>query len=523
MNIRRIVSNVIILILICQSFVTNIYASEIRLTINGVEQQLQTSPYLIDNVTFVDVNEVFTLLGTKTTFDDVLGQVTAIKNNKTIVISAEFLNAKVDGVSVPLPAKPFMQDGKLMGPLRFITDTLGIDLVWSKANVDLSYIELSYNEATYNMSLTQNEADLQPGEINILNIKMQGEEGSTILSYQEALDKAIKNNNSLQTLTETLNYIDEQYEQTDNDYFISLTSGNDMAQRSYLRALVQMSQQIDNKSLNEKLIKGSTEYLLKNSLKTIAESQMDRQLLDENIKLAEVNIQNLNLKLSLGMVSQNEVKQAQQNYEQSLTNLEMLDLVIADEKLVLNNLLGYKPKDKIIVDFAPVFEAFEYDLELAIKRISSDPSILLKKSAVDIAEYNLDTSYTTVTEAMMMNRTGSSTPSESKLDLTNKYNQAKRDYDDAKINMEKTMRTTYNNILKLEVTQKSLELDLEKAIDAFNTAVVSFNAGMITQYEVNLSKLGILNAEIAIAKNLYTLENLKFMIQNPYLLSSAQG
>ena len=57
-------------------------------------------------------------------------------------------------------------------------------------------------------------------------------------------------------------------------------------------------------------------------------------------------------------------------------------------------------------------------------------------------------------------------------------------------------------------------------IETYNSVVVSYQAGMATNYQVSQAKLGILNAEIDVEKNALDYDLSVFTFERPYMLKS---
>ena len=86
--------------------------------------------------------------------------------------------------------------------------------------------------------------------------------------------------------------------------------------------------------------------------------------------------------------------------------------------------------------------------------------------------------------------------------------------------MATNIRNAYNSIKQLEEQNKAKKAAVDKAIETYNSVVVSYQAGMATAYQVSQAKMGILNAEIAVEQNALDYDMLVFTFERPYMLSS---
>jgi len=110
---------------------------KIILEINGKKLQNSVMPPIIfDDYTVVPAREVFEEVGSKVSWNKDTYEVTVDYNDKKVVIKIGSKNATVNGVSktMSIPAK--IINNKTMIPLRFVSESVGLDVGWdSKTRV----------------------------------------------------------------------------------------------------------------------------------------------------------------------------------------------------------------------------------------------------------------------------------------------------------------------------------------------------------------------------------------------------
>ena len=149
-------------------------------------------------------------------------------------------------------------------------------------------------------------------------------ENTIVYTYDEALQSAINKNSDLKNLDDTISYLIEARSELGNnikimdDAYESYTMLENSAAEGEISdsmtVQARMSETIDttiklmqsmksadvNRSLrdvNEEMIKDGLAATLKNYLSSIKTAQMNISLLEENVKLGQENIENMELKL----------------------------------------------------------------------------------------------------------------------------------------------------------------------------------------------------------------------------------
>lgn len=101
--------------------------------VNGSKEQLLNPPTVVSDRTFLPLRFVVDeIVGGEVGWDPNIQRVTVTKGDQKIVVTIGSKVANVNGKSVILEAAPFVQNGTTMLPVRFISESFGIETVYNK-------------------------------------------------------------------------------------------------------------------------------------------------------------------------------------------------------------------------------------------------------------------------------------------------------------------------------------------------------------------------------------------------------
>ncbi|MXO81343.1 hypothetical protein GRP75_26935, partial [Paenibacillus sp. OT2-17] len=136
MNRKKIVALAAGLLLAVQTaIVPGVQAAptgNIEIILDGQSLQSDASPYIVQgaNVTMVPLRVISEGLGAQVNWSESSGTVTITAQNKNITMENGAQSATVDGKSVRLDASARMTSGRVMVPLRFVGEELGLKVDW---------------------------------------------------------------------------------------------------------------------------------------------------------------------------------------------------------------------------------------------------------------------------------------------------------------------------------------------------------------------------------------------------------
>lgn len=104
--------------------------SVIRVHVNGHILSFDCDPYIENDSTLVGFRSVTEALGASVEWDEKTKTVTAVRGDTVISLTADSNEAYVNGKRYELAAAPEITNDSLMIPVRFISEQLGMKVVW---------------------------------------------------------------------------------------------------------------------------------------------------------------------------------------------------------------------------------------------------------------------------------------------------------------------------------------------------------------------------------------------------------
>ena len=104
-----------------------------KISVFGREIQNDVAPKIVNDRTMLPIRIVAESLGGTVTWNGELQRVTIQKGADVILITIGADTAYVNGTAVKLDAAAFVENGRTYLPLRFISETLGAQVVWNEA------------------------------------------------------------------------------------------------------------------------------------------------------------------------------------------------------------------------------------------------------------------------------------------------------------------------------------------------------------------------------------------------------
>ena len=114
--------------------VSNVYAKEISLQINGNEISSEVPPTVIEGRTMVPVRAIFEAVGANIEFDGETKTITAKKSDTIVNMTVGAKVATVNNKQVQLDAPAVIVSGRTLAPARFVAETFGYSVQWDSEN-----------------------------------------------------------------------------------------------------------------------------------------------------------------------------------------------------------------------------------------------------------------------------------------------------------------------------------------------------------------------------------------------------
>lgn len=340
-----------------------------------------------------------------------------------------------------------------------------------------------------------------------------------ILTFDEAVTKALKNNTSIKNLSDNVELMEDNKEKTFQQFSQTtgetvwpgggrqLVSDNSL---SFLSSLDSLDAGIKSSRYQQQILEESTEMVVKNYFIDIKNNEKDLDLVKKSLELQQKLYNEALIKQEVGMISDMDVKKLANELEQAKHNQELLELTIQSQYINFYKLIGAKEDEKYILEYDVKFEPINIGKDLNVyinKKIKEDPSMLARETELDSAKFSLDTYSYSQAESYKSRETS----------LKTKV----RSYEDTVKEMEAAIKSTYKSLEQLETKQKTLELNLKNAQDEYKKAEVNYEVGNITKTALDTAALGIESVETDIQKNILNYDKLKFTFEHPYMLVSS--
>lgn len=362
-------------------------------------------------------------------------------------------------------------------------------------------------------------ANVFAGE-NVENTKNTvNDNGVRVITYDEAIDLATKENSSLKQISDTLNYINDtkslmfagsNYPMLPDDGSNYLVTA---ARFQQLSAVNSLNTQQRNLRLTQELTDLSIEAGVKGEMTTISVLEQNYELAKESLELSKEQLSQTSTMYRLGMVSWNDYEKAMKEVANQEQQIKQLEMSMEQEYNSFAKLLGIDENEEFQIEYNVEYEPVEKitDMDAFVNtKIKTDLALQMEKQNVDSASFGLN----------LFIDTGNGTDyNKQELDVKT----AERNYADSVKAKENSIKNAYIGLQNTESERKVLENKLAQAKADYETAKVNYQVGNITKLQLDSAELAITQAEIALEQNTLTHDVNKFMLDNTCLLSGASS
>jgi len=477
-----------------------------QIRVDGILQtNLTAVPFVEDGVTMVGINDMAVLYGAALSWNNATRTATVKYGTKTIVLTEGSDIATVNYTEVKMPAKMVVISARTMVPLRFVSEAFQMQVNWDAKNY---VVEINTGTTAYSM----------------LNLPAYEVENPVRIAYDDALEMIHDKTSSLKDIDVSLeNLVDSKKdldEVVEDVYNPRSTEKNALTTQvvELVRQQRTMENQIRSIHIEIAQIKLGNELALRNALKSIEDTRLDLYLLEQKVEQDEIKLANSELKLSLGLETEANVKAERNALEQSKSNINSIKLQQESNQLVLNNLLSVKKGENAVVTDMDIFAAtkVEPDVDAFIDaQMNAAPSVVKKAIALDNAQFKSDSYYKMLKKDEQEKREKEKELTPNEKQMENDLQSKLREYADTKTALDKSVRDATTSLKQLEEAYAALHIDRQSAIDDYERVLASFFAGMATAQQTEQAKLGILNVEIKMQKNRLNYAAASFAYQRP--------
>jgi Copper amine oxidase N-terminal domain. len=107
--------------------------NSIAVYLNEKKLQFDVAPKIVDGRTFVPMRTIFESLGATVEWKNESQEVIAIRRGKIVILKIGSNKAMIDGTEVEMDSTPFIEQGRTLIPLRFISEAFDCVVNWDSS------------------------------------------------------------------------------------------------------------------------------------------------------------------------------------------------------------------------------------------------------------------------------------------------------------------------------------------------------------------------------------------------------
>jgi len=352
------------------------------------------------------------------------------------------------------------------------------------------------------------------GTVAIEQEKTEEEAPVIVLTYEEAVEMAIKNNSSIKQLVESLDDIEDTrqmvgdalYLQTIPGFATETTTYLDSDTANLLTTLNSLETNIKTVRYTEEILKNTCELMVKNYMTEIIKAENNVAMMETNLEMSRTTTYFNRIKYDLGMISLTELNKAINDNKTTEHTFELTKLARETAYNSLSRLVGFDHGEKYVIEYAPQYEIYPVQNNMdsfVSRKINTDPSLKIVEGQISDAEFGM--------------KFAAIDNSPSYEERKEKVEQAGRNYNDKKNDLVLAIKNGYAAVKQAEGNIETLKLTLANTQKQYDNAVISRELGYITDVELMGAKLALTKAENDVEAAIMSHDLAKFMLDHPYL------
>lgn len=367
---------------------------------------------------------------------------------------------------------------------RYLAVLIAVFMAFSPVNSFAA--DESTTETTEETTAEQEQTDLT--EQFSTFITSQYDEDLETLTFDEAVEKALRNSSSLNNLKASMDLAETQLE---IQYLEAYSSDGFSGLISFLNS--QSSYQ--NSELSIVAQEESVKHSMKESYINIIELQRSIALSEMALKNDEYNLALSKIKLSNGKISQSEYDNLNLAYNTAKEQLETQKDTLELEYVSLNILMGTDINKRYNFVMDAVYEPFELDIPVE--------SYINGKVASSNSVRQAEKSYETSKQTSKLTPLNSSEIGGYQ-SAQNSLNSAEMSYEDAKNSVYESLYQKYNSIVQEEKNYTSGLDELKLLQDEFERVQVKYLSGNASYYELLTAQYNVAEKENTLLSSVYS-------------------
>lgn len=317
------------------------------------------------------------------------------------------------------------------------------------------------------------------------------------LTFEEALQKALKKSASLRSAEDTEEYLDELDEYWDKKgYKLTTPSYTKWVNDAMYSAVFNMQSVESSKKVNrynEEITKITIEATIKDYFASTLSNETALELAKDKMEIQKTLYTQGQMKYQYGIISQYDLQKLKTNYETAQDTVKSLEKTMAEQKRSFYQMIGEKEEKNYTLVYDVEYEPYEMTqtMEQYInERMKKDYTILQQELELENATFSKNY------------RPESISYTEGKTRVYN-YDEAKRSLKTAKEDKELAIKNAYDAIIKLEDSYASAKTTLENAEFDWKVAEKNFEIGKITEVELKQKETAVEEAKSSLQQIVY--------------------
>lgn len=137
----------------------------IKIIIDGRELQVPVGPFMENNRVLVPMRSIFTEIGAKVQWDNATKSITAMKDEKEILLKVNSNKVVINGTPYFLDVAPTIRQSTTFVPTRFVSESLGLTVKWDSKNRTVTLLSPSPPKPPEQtkVDVTVNGSDIEEG------------------------------------------------------------------------------------------------------------------------------------------------------------------------------------------------------------------------------------------------------------------------------------------------------------------------------------------------------------------------
>lgn len=342
------------------------------------------------------------------------------------------------------------------------------------------------------------------------------EAGETVISYEAAVQLALKENSDLKDWAASLEITQDNLERAVIALDGLRPSPNtpayeqDLADLNALSSVNDQQLQLKAARHQETLLKEQVEYTVLLNYNAWIQLNDSIALAEKNLELEKTNQSAAALKYQMGLISENEFTKAQNALQTAENKLANVKASKDATYRSLKNLLGVNYD--FVVDYTPEFTPLEGTINVDTyvnQKMNTSNSLKIAEINVEGAQYDID-NYTFKGEGV-------------RKQLEAKLESANRSLKDTKTSYENTLRKLCENIPLMEQEKAAKEASLKEAQDALDAGKISLELGLISQTQYDGLELAVEGAKAELLATICDHAEAMYQYSHPDMAGGMSG